>query len=280
MTTFEQLVAAVNNAVAEVGEARTLAAQGIQHVARSSTRMENIACGSSSYRLRDVLAALTAAITAIEHSNTAAASASAQLNTYLAAIGNSTTTVEAQPEAAPPPAAAESLDSTPRLPDGGIDFHALAKRLGLLEARPTEQPPFDPRRFNPACWQGLKPYDQAGTAEGNLFIAPGKRWNTRPMQASKLEVGPQSDLHPQWRSRKAPWHIEGKIAAYMRQKGFTDGCVYLNARPCSGPDGCARNLPDLLPVGSTLHVHARYIDRTGETRFYYREYRGTGKALT
>lgn len=67
------------------------------------------------------------------------------------------------------------------------------------------------------------------------------------MQASKLEVGPQSDLCVRSRSRKAPWHIEGKIAAYLRQQGFKDACVYLNARPCSGSDGCAHNLADLLP---------------------------------
>jgi SCP1.201-like deaminase len=61
-------------------------------------------------------------------------------------------------------------------------------------------------------------------------------------------------------------HVEGHAAALMRQSGITEGTLEIN-----NPDiclNCLRNLPTMLPAGSTLHVvlpNGKIIDFQGIT---------------
>jgi hypothetical protein len=50
-------------------------------------------------------------------------------------------------------------------------------------------------------------------------------------------------------------HIEAQAATIMRNNGLTEATVYINRLPCPGRNGCAVNLPHMLPEGAQLTVY-------------------------
>ena len=116
---------------------------------------------------------------------------------------------------------------------------------------PSQADVFDPRlpaRKPP----GTKPNPTHGITEVNgqeVFFksgveGPGSRW----YDPSKPAIN------------QAATHVEGHAAATMIDNGITDMTITINNR--SGPCGnCLRQIPDLLPEGSTLNV--RWIDADG-----------------
>ena len=141
---------------------------------------------------------------------------------------------------------------------GGADGPAVLA-LDLAAKRPTDVdvPPFDPRRHNPVCWQGLGPYRDVDTAQANLFFPDGRRWNTEPIQAHKKNAADNArGLRPEYRSMRAVWHVEGSVAAWMREEGNQRMVLYMNTTKCLAPDGCDKQLHKLLPEGAVLYVHA------------------------
>lgn len=106
----------------------------------------------------------------------------------------------------------------------------------------------------------------------------GKEWKADPRS-------PAADTS----SFKEPWksdprytiraHIEGQVAAMMRNTGITRTEVYLNVPPCGSRDKdpyrCAANLRAILPVGSTMTVWT--IRERGNPQ--KNVYQGTGEAL-
>lgn len=51
-------------------------------------------------------------------------------------------------------------------------------------------------------------------------------------------------------------HVEGHVAAYMRQNGVKYAVLYINNIPCAGVPGCDAMLPRMLPEGAELKVVA------------------------
>lgn len=50
-------------------------------------------------------------------------------------------------------------------------------------------------------------------------------------------------------------HVEVKFAMMMRERGLADETIYINNKPCEGPESCRRYLPVFLPPGARLTVH-------------------------
>jgi len=106
----------------------------------------------------------------------------------------------------------------------------------------------------------------------------GGTWTARP-------DGPASDTS----GFKEPWksdirytiraHVEGQVAATMRDTGITKTEVYLNVPPCGirdrDPYRCAANIRAILPVGSTMTIWT--IRERGNPQKNI--YQGTGEAL-
>lgn len=150
--------------------------------------------------------------------------------------------------------------------------------------RPPPAPAAEPPRRDPSTvtpregMDGIRPYRQAGTAEGNLFFASG-RHNDHPLKATpgatKFRPG---EIKPQWQHTKpAQGHIEGNAAADMLHTGQRKAVLFLNAEPCDhGGDGCKANTAHYLRPGSELTVKVCGDD--GKLRLRKR-ITGTGEAL-
>jgi hypothetical protein len=89
------------------------------------------------------------------------------------------------------------------------------------------------------------------------------------------DIGSARALVEPQRSMRFANHVEANAAAYMRQHQTRQAVLYLNMRPCRGPDGCADNLKGVLPVGYRLVVHQ--VLPNGSTRVYL--FDGTGQGL-
>ena len=126
---------------------------------------------------------------------------------------------------------------------------------------------------------GIRPYNRAGTAEGNLFFGSGKQ-NDQPLKATpgqtKFRPG---EVKPSWRDTKpAHGHIEGNVAADMLHSGEDRAVLFLNAEPCDhGGNGCKTNTAHYLKPGSELTIKVCGDD--GKLRLR-KKITGTGEALT
>nr|WP_255672911.1 DddA-like double-stranded DNA deaminase toxin [Glycomyces amatae] len=125
---------------------------------------------------------------------------------------------------------------------------------------------------------GLRPFDEAKTALGNLFFSSGKQ-NVQPLKATpgttKFEPG---EVKPGWQGTKpAQGHIEGNVAADMLHTGEMKGVLFLNVEPCDhGGTGCKSNTAHYLKPGVELQVKVY----EGTRLKYRKRITGTGEALT
>ena len=71
-------------------------------------------------------------------------------------------------------------------------------------------------------------------------------------------------------------HVEGKVAAKMRQEGVRQASVVVTRPPCPGPDGCRVRLGQILPRGSVLSVYVAGEDGTVR---HFGTFTGTGEAV-
>ena len=104
-------------------------------------------------------------------------------------------------------------------------------------------------------------------ARGLMFNANGEAVLHRPLKALRKGTAyPAPDLKEPWRSdpdMKTSWHIEGGVAAYMRNTKTREMALYITLPPCgeqrrADPKGCEQNLRKVLPKGYTLHVHVEW----------------------
>ncbi|WP_346266107.1 DddA-like double-stranded DNA deaminase toxin, partial [Glycomyces rutgersensis] len=124
----------------------------------------------------------------------------------------------------------------------------------------------------------IRPYGEAGTAEGNLFFTSGKQ-NDQPLKASpgttKFHPG---EIKPGWQHTKpAQGHIEGNAAADMLHAGVQRAVLFLNAEPCDHDgNGCKTNTAHYLKPRTELIV--KVCDTEGRLRLR-KKITGTGEAL-
>jgi hypothetical protein len=71
-------------------------------------------------------------------------------------------------------------------------------------------------------------------------------------------------------------HVESNSTAYMRRHGLREAVLYLNMRPCTGDDGCYRNIKATLPPGYKLTMYQ--VNPNGSVRVW--AFPGTGEGLT
>lgn len=197
--------------------------------------------------------------------------------------------------------AAEAEALTAHVNSLADSLEALRSRIdalrGLLPASASGTPPPQPRSpsFDHAARDNARstalrgfgwPKNSKGrtSARGLLYDSEGNAALRQPLRAlRKGKVYNAPELKEPWRSdpeMKTTWHIEGGAAAYMRKTQTRVMSLWLNVPACGGydrpdPQGCAENLPKVLPRGYTLHVHVE--EEHGG--FRYTEYRGTGEAL-
>lgn len=145
---------------------------------------------------------------------------------------------------------------------------------------PSEPPRHDPSMVIPReGMAGIRPYSEAGTAEGNLFFASGKQ-NDRPLKATPGETKFRpGEVKPAWQHTKpAQGHIEGNVAADMLHAEERKAVLFLNAEPCDHDgNGCKTNTAHYLKPGSELMV--KVCDDQGRLRLR-KKITGTGEALT
>ncbi|WP_026931251.1 DddA-like double-stranded DNA deaminase toxin [Glycomyces tenuis] len=156
---------------------------------------------------------------------------------------------------------------------------------GAPPGPPPVTPAAEPLRRDPSTippregMAGIRPYEEAGTAEGNLFFATGRQ-NDRPLKATPGETKfKPGEVKPEWRHTKpAQGHIEGNAAADMLHTGETKASLFLNVQPCDYKgQGCKDNTAHYLKPGSVLDI--KVYDSENRIR-YRRRITGTGEALT
>ncbi|ADD41697.1 DddA-like double-stranded DNA deaminase toxin [Stackebrandtia nassauensis] len=283
MGSIEELTAAVRAALSTIAEGKTLTDKSRAALVDGTAALTGISRGSTSYRLRTMLEALTAAIQATERAEDVEAAVLDAMDAYLSEIAGGNAPARAGPKAPEPKQPGGS--SSPRARDGRIDFRALLERLKAqgvvgLEGRSDDPiPDFDPKKQNPACYQGLAPRQKGKPVRGNLFFPDGRRWNDVALESSRGE--PAFDLNiikPEYRSLSpARGHLEGNVAAWMRSTFHQEMVLYINESPCrKHGKGCLYTLEHFLPRGYVLHVWSRN-DR-GEWRG--NTFRGSGEAFT
>jgi hypothetical protein len=86
----------------------------------------------------------------------------------------------------------------------------------------------------------------------------------------------RTDLVPwAWRGNVGLTHVEGHVAAMMRERGGPREVILVGTRePCPDKFGCDATLRSMLPRGGVLHVYVR--DGNGHTT-YFDTYVGTGE---
>jgi hypothetical protein len=117
--------------------------------------------------------------------------------------------------------------------------------------------------------------DRAATAVGRLYDTSGNALTPgllRPRERGS--AGGVADRYRDMRFLRDD-HVEAQAAALMRQRRLTHAVLYINTVPCAYPDGCARNIRDVIPKGSTLTVYRVYP--SGAVQPY--NYRGNGRGL-
>lgn len=127
-------------------------------------------------------------------------------------------------------------------------------------------------------------YDAAKVAEiqphVGRAVAAGRLCDTNGQPLTPIvgpgEIGSARGLVESLQSLRFVNHVEANAAAYMRQHRIRHAVLYINMRPCRGPDGCADNLKSVLPVGYRLVVH--HVRSNGTTRVSF--FDGTGQGLT
>jgi hypothetical protein len=148
-------------------------------------------------------------------------------------------------------------------------------------------PDFHPARKNSTCIEEVRrvgwPRNREGriAARGRLYDAEG-RPITGTIEAGRGPADAAADLKEPWASDErmtTRWHLEGHVAAVMREHRLKEAVVYINLAPCGTMQKdqwrCHPNLKHLLPVGARLRIWA--VREDGKIREYV--YHGTGEAL-
>jgi hypothetical protein len=88
----------------------------------------------------------------------------------------------------------------------------------------------------------------------------------------------RTDLIPwAWRGNVGLTHVEGHVAAIMRQpNGPSEVSLVITRAPCGEEFGCDATLRKMLPPGSVLTVYVQ--DENGVPR-HYDTYEGTGEGV-
>lgn len=72
-------------------------------------------------------------------------------------------------------------------------------------------------------------------------------------------------------------HVEGHVAAMMRQPGGPQEAILIITQPpCRTREGCRRLLPAMLPRDAILHVYLRNKDGTAT---WFGSYTGNGRSM-
>ena len=152
---------------------------------------------------------------------------------------------------------------------------------------PERNTVFSPRRRNRAHENQLRRLGWPRNASGRTS-ARGLLYDTKgdPLSDQVWKADPRikhADLREPWASADnyvSRWHVEGQVAAWMRQTGTRKAVLYLNIPPCGGGDPpdpvrCEASLKKMLPKGYTLDVHT--VLENGGARI--KRYTGTGEAI-
>lgn len=267
MSDFENLVAAIRKSIQELSDACETIRHAEDKLGGAIKSFGYAARGTSNHLPQVAIHALT---TAQEYSHQAAQNIDDATNDIAEYVGY----------------ISEGSSSTP-LHDRPSDAHTIAKIYGDIDMRPEDGDirQFDPTQRNKAAFQGIRPYDIVETAEANLFFTDGEKWNDGPLRAHKLNlIQNAKGVIKEYASYRTIWHIEGAIAAYMREHGINEVAVYLNAQTYQYPDGCSKNLAKIAPKGSKIHLHytkQNWVDgvRSKEYTMMYKLIIGTGEYL-
>lgn len=175
-------------------------------------------------------------------------------------------------------------DSNPGAPHWLDAAQKTLRKYGVLPEAATERattviiPDFDPRRVNPACFQGLAPRQKGSPCRGNLFFPDGRRQNDVPVESGRgLSDFKLDDIKPEYlNTTPAQGHIEGRVAAWMIETKTKEMTLYINESICEyDGKGCLNNIKHFLPEGYILNVWARNKSGSWERTIF----QGTGKAF-
>jgi hypothetical protein len=122
----------------------------------------------------------------------------------------------------------------------------------------------------------LTPWQPGGDTVGYAYDAGGRRLEDERFVSGRIESAAQGLAGRYRLVRTFTDHIEGHVAARMREPGGPDHVVLVqNNEPCQYAAGCHRLLRDVLPVGKTITVYVK--DQQGVRR--YGVYEGNGKGV-
>lgn len=118
--------------------------------------------------------------------------------------------------------------------------------------RATPQPRFTRTRPNHSAINDILPHLGRGIAVGRLYGLDG-----RPLTplVGPGEGGGGDGLVESLRSKRFVNHVETNATGYMRRHGIREAVLYTNMGPCTGEDGCQRNLRSTLPPGHRLTIY-------------------------
>lgn len=142
-------------------------------------------------------------------------------------------------------------------------------QVGSTSAELEPRASFEPAALDQTIVERIRqigwPLNRNGrvAARGLFFDHRGKEVLGRVLSALRPgQVFQAPDLKEPWRSNRkvtSSWHIEGGVAAYLREHVESKRAVlYLNVPPCGktpfDPARCHANLEKILPEGTTLTV--------------------------
>ncbi|WP_025275003.1 DddA-like double-stranded DNA deaminase toxin [Haloglycomyces albus] len=149
-------------------------------------------------------------------------------------------------------------------------------------------PGFHPNKPHRECIERIQrvgwPRNKDGdiSARGVLYSPDGVQITGVLNAGRKGPAANDADLKDFWRQPEVTttYHVEGHVAAYMRQRNVKRAVLYLNLPPCGSvsrdPYRCDVNLPKVLPRKSKLKI---WVTREGGGSPEELVIEGTGEAL-
>ncbi|MCD0446272.1 hypothetical protein LO763_21910 [Glycomyces sp. A-F 0318] len=251
MSTLSDLVARLRGLIEGTKEASTALKTAHDQVERATAALQATTVGSSNPLVAEGLGQLQTVRQQIEEAQMLLNAGNGTMEQYVQGrLGNGGS--DGTPTGKPPDTAAPAVT-----PHGRRELGSIGPSEGMA---------------------GLRPFDEAKTALGNLFFSSGKQ-NVQPLKATpgttKFEPG---EVKPGWQGTKpAQGHIEGNVAADMLHTGEMKGVLFLNVEPCDhGGTGCKSNTAHYLKPGVELQVKVY----EGTRLKYRKRITGTGEALT